>query len=147
MPGGQLPPAHVKCCQAEWPVFLSSKSLLIRVLPAAAMSQQQLWVFIYSCVRSQSLCRCQKVYGLLKFWSLCFYGHCLLRRSAVWGKDRFAFRLDDGWRLRGSSAVQSSSSLGAHWAAPPAPRLLVPSCVHACSPQGLLCASPGPGVC
>lgn len=87
-PGGQLPLARVACCQAEWPVFLPSQNLWIRVLPEAAMPQRQLWVFIYSCVCSQSLCRCQRVYGLLKFPSLRFDGRCLLQRSAVWGKDR-----------------------------------------------------------
>lgn len=44
-------PAPVKRCQAARPVVLSSKSLLSRVLPDAAISQQQLWVlFIHACV-------------------------------------------------------------------------------------------------
>lgn len=59
-----------------------------------------------------------KVLEPLLLWPL------FVERSAVWGKDGFAFRLDDGWRLSGSSFVQSSSSLGTHWAAPPAPRML-----------------------
>lgn len=99
--------AHGSCemLSGEWPVFLSSESLLMYVLLVAAMSQGQLWVFIYSCVCSQSLCHCQRVYGLLKSWSLCFYGHCLLKRSAVWRDDRFAFLPDDGWRLSVSSFI------------------------------------------
>lgn len=82
--------ALVKCCQVEWSVFLSSESLLIYFLQDTVVSQQQLWVFIYSCVL-RTLCHCQSLYGLLKFQSLCFYGHCLLKRSAIWGNDRFAF--------------------------------------------------------
>lgn len=52
-PAGSGPLAPVKCCQSEGSLCLCSKSLLICVLPDAALAQQQLWVLIYSCVGSQ----------------------------------------------------------------------------------------------
>lgn len=39
----------------------------------------------------RALRRGQRLYGLFKLPRLCFYGHCLLKRSAVWGNDHFAF--------------------------------------------------------
>ena len=89
--GGRLPPGSSACCPVARSLCLSSQSLSIYILPDSAVSQRQLWVlFIHVCVLT-ALCHCQGLYGLLKFRSPCFYGHCLLKRSAIWGNDQFAF--------------------------------------------------------
>lgn len=49
--GSWLPRAHVRCRQAQWPVFLSSKSLLICILPDMVMSHGSFgFLFIHVCV-------------------------------------------------------------------------------------------------
>lgn len=85
-------------------------------------------------------CRGRGLHGLCKFWSLCFYGRCVWKRSAVWGNDRFAFPLDDGCKMSVPSSTWSSNTA---WTR--APRATSPpayswAVLRTCFPQDLLCA-------
>lgn len=65
--------------------------------------------FTHACVLGAPCCG-RGLHGLCKFRSLCFYGRCVWKRSAVWGNDQFAFRLDDGCKMSVSSFTWSSNT-------------------------------------